>query len=383
MLPLLIGFEIFVWVVYIPIGLSGFADFRTLYASGYMVRTHHGHDIYDTEKLMSLKEQLAPIGHIFNQPMDHPAYEALLFFPLSLLPYRAAFVAFIVFNLAAVVVCVRLLKSNFAVLSESWSLFPAFLFAVFFPITRTIVEGQDSILLLALLAGALLCTQKGKDVEAGILTGLGLFKLQIVLPIALLFFLWRRWRFVFGFGASSGAMVIVTWLMVGVSGLRQYAAILLGMSFRLVSEADAMRYSLSPRTMLNLRGLLSAALEGRISHWALQSLIVLSSAIVLVIAARRRPSLPLAITAAALVSYHLNAQDASILIVPIGLCLCGDSVWTALAAVAALIVPISAIVPLYGYLGSVPFLALFVAVCRSQQVGGIYLPGFGCETKKA
>jgi hypothetical protein len=108
-----------------------------------------------------------------------------------------------------------------------------------------------------------------KDALAGFLTGLGLFKLQIVIPIALLFFLWKRWRFVWGFGISTAATAITTVLLVGIQGARQYASILLGMSLRPMSEADALRiYSLSPLTMLNLRGLLSAMFQGRISPGA-------------------------------------------------------------------------------------------------------------------
>jgi hypothetical protein len=133
-----------------------------------------------------------------------------------------------------------------------------------------------------------------------------------------------------------------------------------------------MRYALSPLTMLNLRGLLSAIFQGRISHWPLQALILISSAVVLFVAARCRPSLPLAIVATALVSYHLNAQDASILIIPIGLCLCSDSVWAALAAIALLIVPITAIIPLYAYLGAIPILALFFISSLKQEVYQIH-----------
>jgi len=338
-----------------------------------MVRTHDAHDIYDGDKLLALKEQVAPLGRIFNQPMDHPAYEALLFAPLSLLSYHAAFIVFILFNLGVAFLCIRLLKPSFRVLSKRWTFFPALLVAAFFPITRTIVQGQDSVILLALLAGALVCTQKNKDVQAGLLTGLGLFKLQIVLPIALLFLLWRRWGFVLGFGISSAAAAVTTLLLVGVHGVLQYGSILLGMSLSPLSELDVlMRYALSPLTMLNLRGLLSAIFQGRISHWPLQALILISSAVVLFVAARCRPSLPLAIVATALVSYHLNAQDASMLIIPIGLCLCSDSVWAALAAIALLIVPITAIFPLYAYLGAIPILALFFISSIKPEVYQIH-----------
>ena len=150
---------------------------------------------------------------------------------------------------------------------------------------------------------------------------------------------------------------------------------LLGMSLNLTSEADAIRYSLSPRTMLNLRGLLSALFEVRLPHWWVQGLILVSSLAVVLIVARCRPSLPLAIIAAALVSYHLNAPDATVLIIPIGICLCSNSVWAALAGAAALVVPVTAIVPNYGFIGAIPILGLFfVYVVRK----GVILVEAGC-----
>ena len=361
LLPLLIGFELLVWTAYLPLGLRGIADFRTLYASGYMARMHDARDIYNSDKLAKVKEDLAPIGRTFNQPMDHPAYEVLLYAPLSFFSYRHALMAFIVFNLGIVFLCVRLLRPSFHVLSDRWKPFPGLIFLCFFPITRAITQGQDSILLLALLAGALVCLQKEKDWLAGLLTGFGLLKFQVVIPIAVLFLLWKRWRFVSGFATSSVATALISMALVGIEGTRQYANMLFGMSLNLRSEADAMRYSLSPRTMLNLRGLLSAVLVSRIPHWWLQALIILGSLTVLWLAARRRASLPLAIITDALVSYHLNAQDACVMIIPIGIFLGMDSVWLVLLALLALIAPVTAISPLYGFIGAIPIVALFIA----------------------
>jgi hypothetical protein len=359
LLPLLIGFELLVWTVYLPSGLHGLAVFRTLYTSGYMVRTHNAGNIHDTDKLRDLSDRLVPVGQTLNQPMDHPGYEALFLAPLSLVSYPTALVVFIFINLGVLVLCARLVRPSFRVLSERWRFFPALLFAAFFPITYTLTRGADSIVLLALLAGAMVWIEREEHLQAGLLLGLGVFKFQIVIPIAVLFFLWKRWRFVLGFAISSASSALVSLFMVGTQGARQYASMLLGMSLNLTSEADAIRYSLSPRTMLNLRGLLAALFEGRLPHWWVQGLILVSSLAVLLIIARCRPSMPLAIIAAALVSYHLNAPDATVLIIPIGICLGSNSVWVALAAVAALIVPAIAIVPTYAFIGAIPILGLF------------------------
>ncbi len=364
----LIALVILAWTLYLPLGLAGLADFRSLYTSGYMARTHQARDLYDHDIVQQFEDKLVPLPKPFNVAMDHPAYEEVLFVPLSMLPYRTAFLVFMLFNLCVVGLCVSFLSPYFRVLSQTWKPFPALLFAAFFPITKAITTGQDSVLLLALLARAFVCTQRKKDLSAGLLTGLGLFKFQIVVPIAVLFFLWKRWRFVLGFAISSAAAGALSVVWVGIHGTRQYVSMLLGMSVRVTSETDALKYyALSPKTMVNLRGLLSAIFWAHLGQWWLQGLIAAASVAVLFYAMRRRPSLPLAIVAAVLVSYHCNPQDASILMIPLGLCLCGDSLWAACAAVATLVAATVAIVPLYAYIAAIPVLALLHAAARTPS----------------
>lgn len=360
LLPLLIGFQIIAWIIYLPISLHGLADFRTLYASAYMTRKHHGNEIYDTAKLLQFKEQLAPLGKPFPQPMDHPAYENIVFLPLSYLRYRTAFLVFAFINICMVAICLWLLQPVFMRLSRRWKFFPLLLFLAFFPVTRAITQGQDSVLLLALLAGAFVCFENGAEIEAGLLTGAGLFKFQIVLPIALLFLLWKRWRFATGFALSSFLAVLISWWLVGTQGTLQYVSILAQLSTKLRTDADVVHSSASPLAMLDLRGLISAILQGRLSHWWIQSLIVVSSFLVLILAARLKASLEVGIVVAALVSYHLYVQDASILMIPIGCCLSSNSRRAALTAVASLILPITSVVPLYGFWGGLAPLALFL-----------------------
>ena len=111
---------------------------------------------------------------------------------------------------------------------------------------------------------------------------------------------------------------------------------------------------------MNLRGLFSAVFDGKLPHGYVQLLVVACSVVVLVAAVRQRPSLPLAIAAASLVSYHFIVHDASILIIVIGAALCSGSVWIAAAAVLLLIAPLCAIIPIYDYLVAIPLLGLFV-----------------------
>ena len=46
-LPLLFSVQFLAWLAFFPNALRGHADFRQLYAAGYLLRTGHSHELYD------------------------------------------------------------------------------------------------------------------------------------------------------------------------------------------------------------------------------------------------------------------------------------------------------------------------------------------------
>jgi hypothetical protein len=367
-LPLLLALQLMLWALYLPAGLHGICVFRSFYTCGYMLRTHERQEIYDQRKHLELADQLVPLAKPLNQGMDHPAYEALLFAPISLLSYESALGLFITLNIALLCVSTSILSRLLLPLSTRWKAFSFFLAFSFFPVTYAITGGNDSIILFALLTVALALLRSRHDFNAGMITGLGLFKFQIVIPIAVIYLVWRNWRFVKGFIWSAAATGMVSTMLVGFSGLRQYVSMLMHMSVGMRTEADALQFALSPRTMLNIRGICSAFLSGYLGHWGLQLLIFVLSAAVILATARLRPSMPLAIIAAALVSYHLNAPDAVVLLIPIGTFLCSRSVWAGVAAICGLILPTFAVAPMYGFVGGGAVVGLFAVYLSGLEV---------------
>jgi hypothetical protein len=372
LLPLLIGLEGLLAVLYVPPALHGLDDFRQLYVGGYMIRTGHARELYDYDTQQRFQDTVVPVRKHDPLIISHLAYEELLFVPLSLFPYKVAYWMFMVFNGALLVFCVGLLRHRLTVLPD-W--LPVLLIPAFFPISRTLEKGQDSIIVLTLLTAALWALDHEKEFVAGLLVGMGIFKFQIVIPIALLFFVWRRWRFSVGLAISSAAAGLVSLWLVGLGGVRGYVHLLLSMSLRLTSEADMRRYTTNPNMMMNLRGLFSAMFDGRLPHSYLQFLVAACSVIVLLAAARRRPSLPLAIAAASLVSYHFIIHDASILIIVIAAALCRRSVWNAAAAILLLVAPFCAVIPIYDYLAAIPLLGLFLLMLRRGSEASEYTAG--------
>lgn len=368
-LPLLLVVQLMIWSAFLPkAGLRGIVDFRQLYTGGYMVRTGHAKELCNYGAQKRFEDAIVPIDIDFTLPINHLPFEELFFAPLSLFSYRTAYWIFLAFNCTLLAVCLWLLRSKMKILSDRWKWFPVLLFAAFYPISRALVQGQDSIIMLALLAGALWCLDHKNDLAAGLLIGVVVFKFQIAIPIALLFLMWRRWRVCGGFVTSATAAGLISLWLVGFHGAREYLNTLLGMSVRLSSGADMFRFKTIPSSMLNLRGL-STVLDGTLTHYSIQFLVLAASAAVMLVAARQRSSLQLAIMASSLVSYHFLCHDASILIIPIVAALCSQSVWYGAVAVLLLVVPFAAVIPQFGYLASIPLLALFILSVRSAREG--------------
>lgn len=358
--PLILVMQITIWSVFLPKGgLRGIADFRPFYTGGYMIRTGHRKELCNYDAQKRFEDALVPVDIDFMLPMIHLPFEELLFVPLSVFSYRTAYWIFLACNSALVVVCFWILKPKMQVLADRWQLFPILLFAGFYPISRALVQGQDSIILLALLAGAFWYIDRDRDLIAGLLIGIGVFKFQIVIPLVFLLLVWRRWRVAAGFAVSAAAATMISFWLVGVHGMREYAETLAAMTAHLNSRADILHYGAVPSSMVNIRGLITALLGGTLSHFGSLFVIFALSVAVLLIAAWQRLSFQLAIMASSLVSYHFLCHDASILVIPLVSALCSTSVWLGAVAVLFYLISFAAVIPQGGFFGAIPVLALF------------------------
>jgi hypothetical protein len=116
-----------------------------------------------------------------------------------------------------------MLRPHLSSLVEVWQYLPAAILGCFLPITMALLQGQSSILLLStvILVGVRL--ERGQDAWAGFFLGLICTKFQYAVPIALLFLVWRRWRFVGGFAISTAFVTAISLWVTGIAGLMSYA----------------------------------------------------------------------------------------------------------------------------------------------------------------
>jgi hypothetical protein len=318
---LMLGLQISGWIFFLPGAIHGHCDFRQLYAAGYMVRTGHRAELYDYSVEQRFQDSLASPEQI-ALPFNHLAYESLIFVPYSYFSYRLGYFLFLATNVVLMILAIRLMAPWTGNLRSMFFWLPAAVFFTFLPVAAALMQGQDSIILLLLFCGAFVLLSQGKGFPAGFLIGLGLFKFQVVLPVAVLFFLWRRWRFVAGFVASSAMAVLISMSLVGWTQMNIYVHSLSSMSMR-ETALDQFRFAIYPIEMPNLRGLVYVLIASHVSRFWTQLLTLGSSLAVMlwaVVKERNRPTFQqfrLAATIAAFVSYHLYIHDLSILLIPV------------------------------------------------------------------
>jgi hypothetical protein len=382
---ILLGFQLSGWLAFVPLVNRGYVDFRHLYTAGYMARTGHAHELYNYSAQKAFQDaHVSP--YPIATPFIRPAYQALLFAPFSLLGYRAAYCAFLVFNLALLGIAYWLLRSQMDNLAKVYRWLPAAMFLAFTPVALALMQGQDSIVLLTLFAGAVAALERDREFTAGVLVGLGLFKFQLVIPIALLFLIWRRWRFSAGFALSAAIVASVSLWLVSFAQSRNYVRSLVSMNPVGISAVNQFRFPVPLGQMANLHGLIFGLANTHLSEFWMKADTVAASGLVLLLVAararrkqRRANALLIAITASAVVSYYLLLHDLSVLLIPVALTLnrcieaeaTGDMSGRPAARTSALmfIVPASmTFIPSHFYLVSLPLLAFLFAISASNRV---------------
>lgn len=305
--------------------LAGYGDFSSLYTAGLMVRRGEGRLIYDLQEQWRLQQQFAPNVDIRKGPMPfiRPPFEALVFLPLAYFSYPLALGIWSLVKIVLLWTTARVLPrpSPFTRVYPYW--LEVALCLGFFPVFLDLFQGQDAILLLLIVAGALNCLQSSKDVAAGVILALGLFKFHLVVPIVIMLWLAGRARVLAGFLPGMAALLALSCVISGLGVMAAYPAYLLNLN------RTAGVGFVTAESMSNLRGLLSAFV-GRAPypgpiHW----LLLPAAVIAIVLTARLwRPLMStgfpglalgycLALLSAILTSYYARIYDMTLLIVPL------------------------------------------------------------------
>jgi uncharacterized membrane protein YidH (DUF202 family) len=307
--------------------MEGYSDFVSFYTAGKILERGLPKQLYDIGLQREIQLEVAPNVRIRQGalPFVRPAFEAWIFWPLAHLPYGPAFLLWNAFNCACLILTVLGLHRA---IPELHSVSPVLVVAsslTYFPVFFTILQGQDSVLLLFVYVMGYRALRHDRQFLAGTTLGLGIFKFPLLIPFLLAFAVKRRLRVVLGFALTSLVLSGVSIATVGLSTALYYP--------KYLRAIDSIARGVNrPQDMPNLRGMLAVLLPMLSSRTGALLLVALSI-LVLVCAIRKwtfdsshhRPAftlgLALNVVATVLVSYHCHVFDLCILLLPIGLVL--------------------------------------------------------------
>jgi hypothetical protein len=256
----------------------------------------------------------------------HPPFEMLIFAPLAFLKYQAAYLAWFACNLV-MLFSVPILLWNYLPNLHHWFAYVMLLVGTFFPVFVTVVQGQDSILLLFLLAYCFSCLKSRRELLAGVALALAMFKFMLVIPIVVALAIMRKRRVLAGFALGFLALLSVTVLVFGNHAIVRYVR------FMIQRQSGGQVETAGSESMMpNFRGFVHTLAAGTVSVSWLNSIVVVGSVLTFVLIAirwAREPDEPSSldllfsaqVVIATIVSYHLFVHDASILLLPILLAL--------------------------------------------------------------
>jgi Glycosyltransferase family 87 len=305
--------------------LAGYPDFTSFYGAGKTLREGRGSQLYDANEQWRTQQEFASRVSIRKAPLPflRPPFEALLFVPLTSLPYFQAYLLWNAGSFCAVMAVPFLLRRRIPALRRLSPWLFALLPLAFSPVFLTLVQGQDSILLLLSYTLAYLAMRKEADFQAGCWLGLGLVKPHLVIPFVAILLLRGGRKIAMGFLFVAAVLFFTSLAIVGWPALIRYPGYLWWL------EQHSGRGLVLPQDTPNLRGLAEGLLSGTLPTWGVTLLVSMLSLAVIFWAAAHQPQRRLArnglsdlvfsqaIVATFLVSFHAFAYDLSIMMLPI------------------------------------------------------------------
>jgi hypothetical protein len=276
-------------------------DFGVFYFAANMVLDGSRHALYDIAAQHRFQA-------LFDRPPEtlfrNPPVALVPIIALAKLPMTVAFALWTAISMALLVLSLKILEGETGIRLGNW---PILASLAYVPVMACLLHGQFSLLVLACYAVCYAQWRRGRLFLGGMILAIVTIKYQLVTGFVVVLLFKRKWRELAGFTAGSTLLLAASTAIVGVRSMMSYP------SFALHSDLPT---SESPR-MANWQGFLWLLGEGRV--W----LIVLS-VITVLWAVRSWTNLDrgfcASMLAAMLVSYHLTAQDLSLMLVPFYLC---------------------------------------------------------------
>lgn len=176
-------------------------DLPAFYGAGRIVDDGSIDELYDWQTQAEAQAGLFGGDEDVFQVFAYPPFVAHAYSPLAKLPYSVAYALHTAFMLAVVAAAVVVLRRILPRV-DAWPLEAFVLAAGFYPLYRAVTGGQNSAISLLIVVGGYWALSRDREVLAGVLLGLLLYKPQLALPVIGLLAV-RNWRSLGGVAATA------------------------------------------------------------------------------------------------------------------------------------------------------------------------------------
>jgi Glycosyltransferase family 87 len=300
-------------------------DFSCFYRAGEMVLAGEGSRVYDLKLEQEfddhLRAKIVPPGvKFYSRPFIFTPPSLLLFAPLAMFSYSHAQWAWFLLN-AGTLILVPLVLARELDLSTDASFFSILFPVLIIPTVLTLLHGQVSIVIMALLTAVFVALRRGHNLSAGIWLALATIKPQLVLPAVIAFLVARNWKLLASFGSSCCCLIALSFALVGRHAMLTLPANILSYS-RLSVEQNGEFATI----MTTLRGLVCCFLPPSPERTLFLVVISALCLAIVCLAYRHRAgnsAFALLLVGTLLVGYHSYAHD-MVLLIPLFPILCAE-----------------------------------------------------------
>jgi hypothetical protein len=208
-----------------PFGQLKWTDFVHFYTFGHVARHGPLSDLYDAEALHARQVQLVPASAPEAYLAVYPPQVALVFAPLSDLPYHVAAAIWALVNLSIYAWAIWLAWHPLRAVVPRAALVAAAA-AAFPPFWSLVLHGQTTAIVVLAFALGARALSAGRTVLAGAAFGLLLMKPQFGLVLAVVILSCREWRMLAGVALSAGVQVLLVGGLMGPAVLQDYLRML-------------------------------------------------------------------------------------------------------------------------------------------------------------
>lgn len=278
-------------------------DFPAFYGAGRIVREGNTQRLYDPRTQEAAEQDLFPEGIQGRLPFPYPPFVALAYAPFTWLPFKVAFGAHVLIMACCLLLTLAIMRPLMPALSADAVVVAAATLS-FFPLFRALLGGQNTPLSLLCAAGAAASAARGRDLAAGLWTGVWLFKPQLALQVAVVLFIRStdRRRYLIGLGLVGGVYYLVGTAQAGWTWplwWLQHGAVPFAVEDLVVDRSNGISF-------------VSVAAEAGLAPLGWVATAVTAALVLWVTRRRRLPSLPataIAAGAAALISPYALYYD--------------------------------------------------------------------------